>query len=471
MSLRWRIAAALAALGAVVAAVAAIGAYVTTARQLEGALDTSLSTRAREVGAGPDGARGRAIVAGDTCPPDAVLQPAAAAQVVRPDGSVAVCLPGGPVLPAPATVPASGQVLLSSARVDGSWYRVAAAAYHEGGVLQIARAESEITGVLAALRLRLGLLTVAVGLGAGVVGWFVARRLVRPVVRLRDTARTIAVTQDLATPVTVEGSGEIRDLAQSFTAMVGALATSREQQRRLVADASHEMRTPLTSLTTNLELLERVDELPVDEWRDVLGAVRTDVDELTHLMTELVELATDQSSDEPVVTVDLADLAAAVVARTGRRSGRTITLVCDGDGLVDARSQMVERAIGNLVENAVKYSAAPAPVEVHVGPSTVEVRDHGPGIAPAEQERVFERFYRSDEARTSPGSGLGLAIVQQVVERHGGHAWARAGPDGGAWVGFELPAQPSSPGPPRGATLAESSRHGAGAMQGRFPGA
>lgn len=448
MSLRWRIALALAALAAVVAAVAATGAYLATAGQLRESLDESLSTLAREVGGGPDGedpGRGREATDDGDCPPDALLQAATAAQLVRVDGAIAVCLPGGPLLPAPASEPAVGQVLLASVEIGDATYRVAAAPFHEGGVLQVARDESEVTEVLADLRGRLVLLGVVVAAGAGVVGWFVARRLVRPVVRLRDAARSIAASQDLATPVPVEGSGEIRDLAESFMSMVGALATSRDQQRRLVADASHEMRTPLTSLTTNLELLERFDELAPTERPEVLGAVRTDVDELTHLMTELVELATDRSSDEPVVTVDLADLAEAVAARARRRAGRTIEVVVDGEGTVMARAQMIERAIVNLVDNAVKYSPAPTPIEIHAGPTSVEVRDHGPGIAGEEQQLVFERFYRADASRSLPGSGLGLAIVQQIVERHGGRVWARPAPDGGACVGFELPGPIGAP--------------------------
>jgi two-component system, OmpR family, sensor histidine kinase MprB len=440
MSLRWRIALALAVLGAVVAAVAALGAFLMTQDQLSSALDESVSTRAREVGNGPDGPDGRADGSIDQidCPPDAVLRPAAAAQIVRPDGSIAVCLPDGPLLPAPATEPTGDQVLLDTVEVEGSSFRVATHLFHEGGVLQVARAEAEITDVLDLLKVRLGLLTLAVAVGAGLVGWLVSGRLVRPILHLRDTARRIAASQDLSTPVTIEGSGELRDLAASFTTMVDALASSRAQQQRLITDASHEMRTPLTSLTTNLELLERFEELPVEDRPQVLGAVRTDVDELTHLMTELVELATDRSSDEPVVDVDLADLAAAVIARTRRRSGRTIELLVDGDGTVPARPHMTERAIANLVDNAVKYSPASTPIEVHVGPSCVEVRDHGAGIAPDEQARVFERFYRADSARSVSGSGLGLAIVNQIVERHRGTVWARNGPDGGAWVGFTL---------------------------------
>jgi two-component system sensor histidine kinase MprB len=440
MSLRWRIALALAVLGAVVATLAAVGAYITTADRLNGALDASLSTRAREVGVGPDESGGQVRDSVDEigCPPDAVLRPAAAAQIVRPDGSIAVCLPGGPVLPAPTSSPQGDAVVLDTVEVEGAMFRVAAHVFHEGGVLQVAGAQADVTDVLDALRGRLVVLAIMVGTGAGLIGWVVAGRLVRPVVNLRDTAQHIAASQDLTTPVTVEGSGEIRDLAVSFTTMVEALESSRAEQQRLVTDAGHEIRTPLTSLTTNLELLERYDELPVEDRPDVLAAVRTDVDELTHLMNELVELVTDRSSDEPVVAVDLADLAASVVARTRRRSGRTIELVLDGDGTVRARPHMTERAIANLVDNALKYSPASTPIEVRVGTSCIEVCDHGPGIAPSEQDRVFERFFRADAARSVPGSGLGLAIVRQIVERHGGSVWARNGPDGGARVGFSL---------------------------------
>jgi two-component system sensor histidine kinase MprB len=158
-------------------------------------------------------------------------------------------------------------------------------------------------------------------------------------------------------------------------------------------------------------------------------------------MTELVELATDRSSDEPVQLVDLADLATAVADRVRRRSGRVITLVVESEGLAVARPVMIERAIANLVDNAVKYSPATSPIEVRVEQSTVEVLDRGPGIPEELVDRIFERFYRTPEARGRPGSGLGLAIVQQAIERHGGTVWARPRDGGGLVVGFELPAQ------------------------------
>jgi two-component system sensor histidine kinase MprB len=200
------------------------------------------------------------------------------------------------------------------------------------------------------------------------------------------------------------------------------------------------MRTPLTSLRTNLELLEHLEQLPASERAELLEAVQVDVGELTHLLTELVELATDVSDDEVPEALDLAELARQVVQRASRRSSRDITVVETGaEVLVSGRPLMLERAISNLVDNAVKYSPAGTPIEVTVGPGRVEVRDHGPGIAPEDQPYVFERFYRSTAARTEPGSGLGLAIVEQIVARHGGRAWASSSPEGGAVVGFQLP--------------------------------
>jgi two-component system sensor histidine kinase MprB len=298
-----------------------------------------------------------------------------------------------------------------------------------------------VSDVLGSLRIRLVGLALAGVAAAGLLGWLVASRIVRPVIRLRDTAESIASTQDLTTPIPAEGDGEVGSLARSFTTMVEALATSREQQQRLISDAGHEMRTPLTSLRTNLELLERLEELPPDERREVLAAVQLDVDELTHLLTELVELATDRANDdEPAQPVELVDLATDVADRARRRTGRTITVVPDAtnERPVVARPMMVTRAISNLVDNAVKYSPD-GTIEVLVGEGRLEVRDHGPGIPPADQPYVFDRFYRATTTRSAAGSGLGLAIVKQIVDRHGGRVWAVNHPGGGAAVGFELP--------------------------------
>ncbi len=446
MSLRWRISIALSTLAMGAAAIAAIGSYLATADQLRSSFDRSLSERAAELGTGPklDASQrvGRSEMGiSGRCPPTGLIEPASAAQVVEPSGAITVCIPGGSTLPAPAS-PATGAVALSETTVDGRVLRIATAPFHDGGTIQVARYPSEYLGVLGVLRTKLIALAVTVSLIAGFLGWFMARHLVRPLVRLRDAARSIAKTGDLTTSLVVDGSGETRDLAMSFDEMVHSLAALQEQQHRLVSDASHEMRTPLTSLTTNLDLLDRFDELPIDDRPEVVAAVRCDVEELTYLMTELVELATDRSNDEPIQMIELSELVAGVADRCRRRSGRKILVVVSGEGFVAARPVMIERAVSNLVDNATKYSPASSPIELRVGRHTVEVADRGPAVPADLTERIFERFFRTPEARSHPGSGLGLAIVQQVVERHQGITWARRRDGGGLEIGFELPNKP-----------------------------
>ena len=182
------------------------------------------------------------------------------------------------------------------------------------------------------------------------------------------------------------------------------------------------------------------------EYDDVVEGVQLEVQELTDLVSELVELAGDSSgSDEALETVELVDLARDVAARARRRSGREVEVSSSGTTTVLVRPQMIERAIGNLVDNALKYSPDGAPVDVVIDGTRLEVRDRGTGFADVDLPHVFDRFYRSVEARTQSGSGLGLAIVQQAVERHGGTVWAANRAGGGAVVGFELPSSATEP--------------------------
>ncbi len=274
---------------------------------------------------------------------------------------------------------------------------------------------------------------------AALLGWLFARRLVRPIERLTDTAERIARTQDLEAPMPEIGSGEVGSLATSFSTMVDALAVSKRQQQQLVTDASHELRTPLTSLRTNAELLDRPDALNAEQQQRAVHGIRLEVNELSDLVSELVELATDRADDEAPEPVALQPLAEDVAEHARRRTGREITVVTEGEpATVLVRPHMAERALANLVDNAAKYS--PGTITVVIAGNRVEVRDDGPGIAAQDQPHVFDRFYRSAEARTEPGSGLGLAIVRQIVERHDGRVWATNREGGGAAVGFELPA-------------------------------
>lgn len=445
MSLRWRIGAALAGTAALVGVAAAGGAYVQTARQLRAGIDDSLVARASEVnGTAVRSPRGRPGPQGrgdDGCPTAGAFQPASAAQITANNSAVIVCIAGGPTLPRPASgaPPKVGQKLFATVFVGDVRYRMLTTGWNAGGTLQIARDLDEAEGVLSSLAMRLALLALAGIAVAGLLGLLIASRMIRPVVRLRDTAESIATSQDLTTPIPTDGRGEVASLAASFNTMVRALATSRQQQQRLITDASHEMRTPLTSLRSNLEFLEHFDRLDATDRHDVLEAVQLDVSELTHMLGQLVELSSDRSNDdEAEEPLQLGDLARDVTSRARRRSSREIT-VDDDHVTIIGRPQMLDRAISNLVGNAVKYSPSTSPITVTVRGGRLEVRDHGPGIANDDLPHVFERFYRSTKSRTEPGSGLGLAIVSQIVVRHGGTMSARNDPSGGAVVGFDIP--------------------------------
>ena len=458
MSLRWRIALYLAIVAAIVGSLAAVGAYFATARQIRVTIDQALRSKGIDLAGfgrnqpGQPGQPGRPGQSGRPteplddkhgCPQPALFEGAASAQIVELDGTKNVCVAGATVdIPIEAidkTSTAKSPVL-RTVTIDAKEYRLVTVPWHEGGWIQAIRPLGEGHEVLESLVGRLIAQAVAGTVLAAVIGWFLARRVVRPIILLRDTAETIATTQDLATPIPVTTTGEVGSLTKSFTTMVAALAGSREQQQRLISDASHEMRTPLTSLRTNIELMEHFERLDGRDRQAVLAAVQVDALELTHLLTELVELATDQSSnDEALEPVRLVDLANDVVSRATRRSGRTISVTSNDDSVMNARPAMLERAISNLVENAVKYSPHGTPIDIVVSGNRLDVRDRGPGIPLVDQPHVFDRFYRSTITRTEPGSGLGLAIVKQIVNRHGGHVWATNHPDGGALVGFQLP--------------------------------
>jgi two-component system sensor histidine kinase MprB len=362
-------------------------------------------------------------------------------QVVLADGTV-LPLAGQVVLPVSDDdrdmAVSGGEASLRTVKVDGVDYRLATAPTPVGGVVQVARELTETESAVSSVGLRL----FAVG-GAGValaalVGWMVAGRAIAPVGRLTRATEHVAETQDLGEAIDVERSDEIGRLASSFNTMLAALDTSRGQQRQLVMDASHELRTPLTSLRTNIEVLARSESIAPSERTALLSDITFELEELSSLVTELVELATDTASEEPVMALRLDDMAEDVAQRARRRTGRPIELSAQPSTIEGRRSQL-ERAMSNLVDNADKWGAAGTAIEMSVSGGRVEVRDHGPGIEAGDAERIFDRFYRAPEARTKPGSGLGLAIVKQIVENHGGTVFARNADDGGALAGFEVP--------------------------------
>jgi two-component system sensor histidine kinase MprB len=221
--------------------------------------------------------------------------------------------------------------------------------------------------------------------------------------------------------------------------MMEALEGSREQQRRLVRDAGHELRTPLTALRTNIEFLAKADELPEAAKAAVYADLSTELAELTDLVNEVVEVAAEADVAEPETDIDLGQMADEVVNRFRRRVSQSLELQVESAASLYGRRTSLERALGNLIDNAIKWSPSDAPIIVRVNGSRIVVENRGPGIAPEDRERVFDRFYRAPAARSKPGSGLGLSIVKQVVDTHAGLVFTEESATGATVVGFELP--------------------------------
>jgi two-component system sensor histidine kinase MprB len=282
---------------------------------------------------------------------------------------------------------------------------------------------------------RIGLYLILVALGGIVIaaglGLVVARTALTPVTRLTTTVERVSETQDLSERIDVEGKDELSRLAASFNTMLAALEESTRAQRQLVADASHELRTPLTSVRTNIEVLAGDRTLPPDERRRLLADVVEQLSEMTTLIAELIELArAEQQVSEPE-DVRLDHLVSNAVERA-RRNRPEVTYVVELEPTtVQGVPATLERAVGNLLDNAAKWSPPGSDVEVALRGGQLVVRDHGPGIADEDLPYVFDRFYRARAARGMPGSGLGLAIVRQVAESHGGEVVAEHADGGG----------------------------------------
>jgi two-component system sensor histidine kinase MprB len=274
------------------------------------------------------------------------------------------------------------------------------------------------------------LLIGGIGIAASAaVAAFVATAALRPVRRLTAAAESVAATGNLGERVEVESDDELGRLAARFNGMLAALEDSVGRQRRLVADASHELRTPLTAARTNVDLL-REGKLPEDEQRRALDEASIELDSLTSLVADLVELARGEERKLRIEELQLDDLVAGVVERAKARAPQATFVTSLTPTEVRVDPVLLERAVSNLLDNAVKYSPPGAPIEVTVRDGEVIVSDHGPGVAEEDMSRIFDRFYRAAAARSKPGAGLGLAIVREAAEAHGGHATVESSPRG-----------------------------------------
>lgn len=454
MSLRVKIALLLAALAATATIAIGVASYTTTRHELNETVDESLEAAAamfRErggVGGGIDldgDGDGMRPGPGDGHGPghgrprsfEQVL-----VQTLAPDGTILVSPDSGalPVTDDDLEVAASTDPLAEASHeveIDGEPFRVLTVKYEDGAV-QLMRSLREGEQALERILHSTVVAVLLVTTISLLAGWLIARQVTRRLEDLTAAAGEVASTGRLDVKVPVDGSDETGQLGRAFSGMLDALHRSKQEQQQLVQDAGHELRTPLTSLRTNVSVLRRRNESLTPEQREqVLADLDSETRELTDLVNELVELATDRRDDEPVQPVRLADVAERAAARARRRFGREVEVVADGS-LLDGRPMALERALQNLVDNACKFSDE-GPIEVTVADGAVVVRDHGPGLVEADIPHLFDRFYRSVEMRSKPGSGLGLSIVQSIVESHGGTVFAGNAEGGGAEIGFTLP--------------------------------
>jgi two-component system sensor histidine kinase MprB len=432
MSFRLRV--TLLAAAAVAAAVAgsAAGVYIVVRHQLLGEVDSSLAARARDFVEHPGpGSELGYVQLGPRAP---LGGPPTYLQVIDSTGRGAqVELPG--LDRARKLAAAGGRPFYTDGTVANTHVRVYAAQVGDGVAVQVARSLAEVDHTLHRLglyMLLIGLVGVAIAGGLGLV---VASAALRPVENLTSVAEEVTATRDLSRRIEVHSADELGRLASAFNEMLGALDTSVKAQRRLVADASHELRTPLASLRTNIEVLAGGKELPPGEREKLLADVTGQVEELSILVGDLVEI--DRERPGEVEDVRLDELVKNAVARAKVRTPRVLFRTQLQESVVRGAPTQLDRAVSNLLDNAAKWSSS---VEVAVNDHEVTVRDHGPGISEEDLPHVFDRFYRAANARNLPGSGLGLAIVRQVALTHGGDASAENAPDGGAVFRLKLPA-------------------------------
>ena len=450
MTLRARFAALVGGAVALAVALAAVVAYAVVSDQLHGQVDRALQERI--------GAVGRAALRGGVfpgpgeggffgrIPPERLDAPATYVQLVDEAGTVHGPPGQGVDLPPDDRVRlvAAGEAppFVADRTVRGTPVRVLTAPIAPGVAIQAVRSLAEVDASLDRLRLLLVLVAAGGVVVGALAGLGVTGAALRPVRRLTEAAEDVTRTGDLARRVEAGEQGdELGRLAHSFNTMLEALESSVGAQRQLVADASHELRTPLTSARTNIEVLAR-GGLPEEERGRLLGDVTAQLAELSALVSDVVELGRggEPAMEREPVRLDL--LVAGAVARARRNAPDVRFAENLGETTVQAAPSELERAVGNLLDNAAKWSPARGVVEVSVADGQVTVRDHGPGIASDDLPHVFDRFYRAPSARGMPGSGLGLAIVRRIADAHGGEVTAEPAEGGGTRMRLRLPAAP-----------------------------
>lgn len=444
MTLRTRFAMVTGVIVLVVVALVGFGAYAAAANQLYGQVDDSLDTRVNQI-ADALQRNNRPMVPGfrQRNPlTDELLQTEfdAVTQIIDPTSGI-VATAGKVDLPEherdDAMASSGDGFHRETVSLEGGNYRILTVAMPNGVLIKVGKNVNDIDDAISGMRAWfIGIAVAGFGLAA-IAGWMFASKVSKPIELLASSADDIARTEDLDHNVEVIGASEVTKLASSFNTMLAALRRSVTRQRQLVQDASHELRTPLTSLRANTELLQR-PSLSDSERTAILTDMRAEIDELTELSSELSALATDQKAAEQPTTVDLREIADEIATRARRRTTGDITVSSIGETHVTARMHQLERAISNLVDNAIKFSPDGSDVAIIINDGRIVVQDNGPGISAADKPHVFDRFYRATATRSLPGSGLGLAIVAQFADDHGISTIVEDAPHGGAVVGLQF---------------------------------
>lgn len=425
--------------------VASVAAYITTAAALYARTDTELV----EIAAVTRTWVQRDIEGMGGVNNDALSVVNANVVVLRADNQTTV-VPGSPAdfSPGSAELAIARSQMGHSARTiqgaDGAAYRIVAVPFEVDGAyyaLVTGRPLAPTEDILRSLQIAIAVFGLAGIILATWFGWWTGRSAVRPLRSLAQAVAVITETDDLD-PIPVVGDDEIADVTRSFNTMLLSLESSRERQKRLIADAGHELRTPLTSMRTNIELLmadDRSGMLPPGARSEILTDVAAQLGEFTTLVGDLVQLSREDRVEAPPEPIDLRDVVSRAIERAQRR-GPTLTFDVDLDSLyLVGEADSLERAVTNLLDNAVKFSPEGGTVQVSLHHGELRIADQGPGIAEADLPHVFDRFYRSDKARTTPGTGLGLSIVDHTVKAHGGSVSAGRAPSGGALFTVKLP--------------------------------
>jgi two-component system sensor histidine kinase MprB len=449
VSLRTRIAGAAALAVALVVVIAAVAIYLGVRAELRGEVDDSLRERAAAIGTLSEGrgpGPGDRIDRGGAGRPGRLFPVPPPEPFGGPGGFAQLVLPSGHVVRRPGTddaLPVDGRAReiaragsgeeLADTTVSGTHLRVLTRALPSGGAIQIARPLDEVDRQLDRVLLVLILVGAAgVALGAGLAA-LVARAALAPIGRFTRRTEELAGDPDPSQRIDADGGDELGRLARSFNATLDSLERSVEAQRQLVADASHELRTPIASLRANIQTLEHAERLPAAERESLRADVVAELDELTALVADIVELARGAKPGELVDEVRLDQIAETVAERARSRATGGVSIeVATEPAVVRGDPERIQRAVSNLVDNALKWSPEGGRIEIDVAGGWLTVRDQGPGFEDADLPHVFDRFYRATGARSLPGSGLGLAIVRQTTEAHGGEARAANAPGGGA---------------------------------------